>query len=105
MIQNFCPSIVLLSLLVSTTALGQEDYGYSLVRIVRAHPGEPSKPTIVLPKPFALHTTGNFEWASRAEYYVYVSGPKREAKGVEIRGPGVKGAAVIVGDKRLGLSL
>ena len=104
MIQNFCPSIVLLSLLVSTTALGQEDYGYSLVRIVRAHPGEPSKPTIVLPKPFALHTTGNFEWASRAEYYVYVSGPKREAKGVEIRWPGVKVAAVIVGDKRLGLS-
>ena len=50
-----------------------------------AHPGEPSKPTIVLPKPFALHTTGNFAGASRAEYYVYVTGPKREAKGVEMR--------------------
>ena len=104
MIQNFCPSIFLLSLLVSTTALGQEDYGYSLVRIVRAHPGEPAKPTIVLPKPFALHTTGNFAWASRAEYYVYITGPKREAKGVEIRWPGVQVAAVIVGNKRLGLS-
>ena len=104
MIQNFCQPAVFLSLLASTTAWGQEDYGYSLIRIVRTQPGEPSQPTIVLPKPFALHTTGNFEWASRAEYYVYVTGPKREAKGVKIRWLGVKVAAVIVGDKRLGLS-
>jgi glycerophosphoryl diester phosphodiesterase len=104
MIKNVCQSIVCLLVLVATTAFGQDDYGYSLIRIVRAQPGEPSKPTIVLPKPFALHTTGDFEWASRAEYYVYVTGPKRNAKGVEIRWPGVKVVQVIVGNERLSLS-
>jgi len=104
MIKNVCQSIVFLLVLIATTAFGQDDYGYSLIRVVREQPGEPSKPTIVLPKPFALHTAKNFEWASRAEYYVYVTGPKREAKGVEILWSGVKVAQVIVGDERLALS-
>jgi glycerophosphoryl diester phosphodiesterase len=103
MVKNFCQLIVVLFLLIANTASAQDDYGYSLLRIVREQPGEPSKPTIVLPKPFALYTTANFDWASRAEYYVYVTGPKREAKGVEIRWPGAKVAQVIVGDDRLAL--
>lgn len=103
MIKQFCQLTAPLFLLPATTALAQDDHGYSLIRIVRDQPGEPSRPTIVLPKPFALHTNRNFEWASRAEYYVYVTGPKRETAGAEIHWPGVKISQVIVGDDRLAL--
>lgn len=100
MTKHCCLTIVFLFIQVATISLAQENYGYSLIRIVREQPGEPSKPTIVLQKPFALHTTGNYEWTSRSEYYVYITGPKREAK-VVIRWPGVKVAQVIVGNERL----
>ena len=100
--KHCCLSIAFLLLLVATTFSDQDDYGYSLIRIVRDQPGEPSKPTIVLPKPFALHTAGNFDWASRAEYYVYVTGPKRAVQ-IVIRWPEVKVAQVIVGSERLAL--
>ena len=103
MIMQFRELTAFLFLLLATAALAQDDHGYSLIRIVRDQPGEPSSPTIVLPKPFALHTNRNFEWASRAEYYVYVTGPKRETAGAEIHWPGVKISQVIVGDDRLAL--
>ena len=102
MSKHCCLSIVFLLLPVATTFSDQDDYGYSLIRIVREQPGEPSKPTIVVPAPFALHTTGNFDWASRAEYYVYVTGPKLAVQ-IVIRWPEVKVAQVIVGNERLAL--
>ena len=61
MTKHCCLTIVFLFIQVATISLAQENYGYSLIRIVREQPGEPSKPTIVLQKPFALHTTGNYE--------------------------------------------
>jgi len=103
MIKQFRQLTALLLFLLATMASAQDDHGYSLIRVVREQPGEPSRPTIVLPKPFALHTDGNFEWASRAEYYVYVTGPKRETAAAEIHWPGVKISQVIVGDDQLAL--
>ena len=95
-------SVVVFFLLAESNLWSQDDYGYSLVRVVRVEPGAPSEPKILLPQPFALYRTGNFEAASRSEYYVYVTGPKSEVEAV-IDWPGVKISQVIVGDQRLPL--
>lgn len=76
---------------------------YACIRVVRAEPGTPGKPEILLPAGYALEAKGNHEAASPGEYYVFLRGPKGVAAGVAIRWPGVKVAAVIHGDARLPL--
>ncbi|MEV6349282.1 hypothetical protein [Actinoplanes sp. NPDC051851] len=73
---------------------------YAALRIVRAVPGPPTVPEILLPPGYTLrHRT-----ASRAELLAFVHGPRDEdGIRVDLAWPGQRIAAVIAGDRRLTL--
>jgi hypothetical protein len=94
-----------LLLVPAQPAVAAEPVAYASFRVVRAAPGEPAAPEIALPSGYTPVTGTNYQVASRAEYYAFVSGP-RSGAGVEVavRWPGVRVAAVVTGDTRLALT-
>jgi hypothetical protein len=99
-----CAGILAAVLLVATgpAAAGGRPLSYASIRVVRETPGEPSKPEITLPEGYELHTEGNYEVASRGEYYVFLKGPKGTARRALITWD-VPIKAVIHGNTRLKL--
>jgi len=81
-----------------------QEIAYSAFRVVRARPGEPSRPEITLPAGYEFVPGDKHSVASRAEYYTFVRGPKTAA-GIEVRvsWPGVPVRAVVHQDTRLRL--
>jgi hypothetical protein len=83
-------------------ATADEPLAYAGFRIVRAYPGEPSKPEVTLPAGYAFVPGDKFHVASRAEYYTFVQGP-RSAAGitVTVRWPGERIRDIIWRDNHL----
>lgn len=81
---------------------GADDVAYGAFRVVRARPGDPSRPEVVVPDGYAIVPGDRYSVASRAEYYTFVQGP-RAADGVEIRlrWPGVGIETVVHQDSHL----
>jgi len=84
-------------------AQGKGTVSYACIRVVRKSPGTPSRPKIALPAGYSLVTKGNYSAASRAEYYVFLQGPKGLAKGARIGWPGIEIEAVLHRHDRLKL--
>lgn len=76
---------------------------FGAFRIVKAAPGEPSRPEITLPAEYGFVAGSQHQVASRAEYYSFVQGPRSGPITVSVRWPGVPVAAVISGKSRLAL--
>jgi len=92
-------------LLVSPQAAAPaEPTAYASFRVVRAEPGEPAVPEITLPAGYTPVAGTNYQVASRAEYYTFVSGPRSTAVEIAVRWPGERVAAVVTGDTRLALT-
>ena len=81
----------------------EDEHAYSAIRVVRESPGEPSKPTITVPDKYELVSDGDYSFASRGEYYVFIKGKWGIAKQVKIEWPGERIKAVISGGRRLKL--
>jgi len=82
---------------------GKGTVSYACIRVVRKEPGTPSVPKIALPAGYSLVTKGSYSAASRAEYYVFLKGPKSLAKGARIDWPGIEIEAVLHRHDRLKL--
>jgi hypothetical protein len=85
-------------------AAAVEPIAYASFRVVRATAGEPAAPEITLPTGYAPVAGTNYQVASRAEYYSFVSGPRSAGIEVAVRWPGVRVEAVVAGDTRLALT-
>jgi hypothetical protein len=99
-------ALILAALLVVTAqpAVAAEPTAYASFRVVRETPGEPATPEITLPSGYTPVAGANYQVASRAEYYTFVSGPRGTGVEVAVRWPGVRVAAVVTGDTRLALT-
>jgi hypothetical protein len=60
-----------------------EEVAYASFRIVRTWPGEPGQPEIRLPAGYSFVDGAQYNVASRAEYYTFVTGPPN-ASGIEV---------------------
>jgi hypothetical protein len=86
------------------TARAAEPVAYAAFRIVRAQPGEPSTPEILLPEGYSFVSGTRYHVASRAEYYTFVTGPANPAGiEVEVRWPRVKVKTVVYLESRLAI--
>lgn len=88
--------------LAPAAATADEPLAYAGFRIVRAYPGEPSKPEVTLPAGYSFVPGDKFHVASRAEYYTFVQGP-RSTTGipVTVRWPGERISDIVWRDNRL----
>jgi hypothetical protein len=75
---------------------------YGAFRAVRAVPGEPSTPQLVLPAGYTPLAGAAYQVASRGEFYSFVQGPPDNAGvPVTLRWPGQRVSAVVTDDRRL----
>ncbi|WP_422770926.1 hypothetical protein ACN28C_30445 [Plantactinospora sp. WMMC1484] len=90
---------------LATPALAAPDQGpppsYAGFRLVKAIPGEPGTPEITLPAGYELVPGAQHQVASRAEYYSFIRGPRREAVTVTVDWPGSWIGSVVATDTRL----
>ena len=82
---------------------GAQALAYAAFRVVRATPGEPGVPEVVLPEGYSIVPGAKFSVASRAEYYTFVQGPPADGIDVRVRWAGVPVRAVVHQDTRLHL--
>ncbi len=81
-----------------------DDSRYAAFRVVRAEAGEPGRPEITLPEPYALVSGDRYRVASRAEFYGFVAGPEnREGIPVRVDWPDKTIKTVIASNRRLDL--
>ncbi|MBU2669002.1 hypothetical protein KOI35_36370 [Actinoplanes bogorensis] len=77
---------------------------YASFRVVRAEPGLPQTPEIVLPPGYAFVPGNQYRAASRAEYLQFIQGPRSDAGiPVTVRWPGQTISVVVAGERRLPL--
>ncbi len=77
---------------------------FAAFRVVRATPGEPSRPEIVLPAGYALVPGERYHVSSRAEHYAFIQGPpSKDGVVLSVRWPGESIEAVIGSNRRLAL--
>jgi hypothetical protein len=100
----FLAALLGVSALPAAPAEAAEPVAYASFRVVRTVPGEPATPEITLPAGYTPVAGANYQVASRAEYYTFVSGPRSTGVEVAVRWPGVRVAAVVTGDTRLALT-
>ncbi len=82
----------------------EEDGRFAAFRVVKAVPGEPSQPEIVLPDGYELVSGERHQVPSRAEFYAFVEGPENpDGVPVTVRWPGEDIRAVIGSNRRLEL--
>jgi hypothetical protein len=72
-------------------------------RVVRARPGEPARPEIILPAGYRFLPGARYDVASRAEFYTFVEGPTSAGTEIEVYWPGVPVRAVIHLNTRLAI--
>lgn len=65
------------------------------LRVVRKRPGTPSKPLIVLPLGYSFAPEAKYHFASRAQYYTFITGAANKAVEVTIAWPGNQIEALI----------
>ena len=93
-----------LNLAVAGRAAAVEGWSYAALRVVRAEPGTPGQPEIVVPAGYSLLPGPTYQAASRAEFTAFVQGPTNSAGvRVAVRWPGQRIRAVVAGERRLPL--
>lgn len=99
--------IVLLAATMTVPVWAQEEAAEpraAAFRVVKAVPGEPGQPEVILPDGYGLFEGERHNVASRAEFYAFVRGPENnEGVPVTIRWPGEAIHAVIGSNRRLEL--
>lgn len=78
-----------------------EPFYYSAFRVVRETPGTPSRPQVTLPAGYEVVPGAQYDVASRAEYYLFVRGPRADGIDVEVSWPDTPVRAVIWQKTRL----
>jgi hypothetical protein len=77
---------------------------FGAFRVVRVTPGAVTKPEVTLPAGYSRVAGAQYDVASRAEYYTFVSGPRSAGIEVEIHWPNTPIKAVIWHKTRLPLT-
>jgi len=93
-----------LILMIHSIAPASDDDRYAVFRVVRAIPGEPSRPDIQLPDGYEFVDGERYHVASRAEYYTFVRGPESsDGIPVEVTWPGETIRAIVASNRRMEL--
>jgi hypothetical protein len=78
-----------------------EDTAYAGFRVVRQAAGPPSAPEVILPAGYTWVSGSQYQAASRAEWYGFVTGARNDTGvRVGVRWPGVPIRTVVAGEKR-----
>lgn len=96
--RKFLTAILLVGLAGSglvAPASGAEPVYYTAFRVVRESAGTPSRPLVTLPAGYQTVPGAQYDVASRAEYYMLVSGPRSDAISVQVDWPDTPIKAVI----------